>query len=396
MNKNLKIFGILVLIAAVFVFLISQYSSSNRQINWQKNFDPRQKSPYGLYIFNQEADKLLHDKLKRTGDTPTEYFDEKENSKPQNIVLIEKEYSFEDSNKILEQVKNGSDLIYFSEYSHNYISDPLSLVWEKSSYSSKTLHLTDITKQKDSLVINQDSNIYYISQIPDTNAEILGYASLRDEEGTYDTNFVKVNYGKGHIYVCSEPVILTNYYLLRGKNYKFVEDVFSYLPNRETIWFEDHFNGEQSDKRGSNPALSFIWANPPLKYAFLLLLLGTFLFMLFNAKRRQRIIPVIRPLENTSVEFVKSISNLYLQEGDFHEMMTKKATYFLNKVRNDLLIDTSNLDESFAQKLHQKTGKDMAIILQAIELIKKSQDPYSEVMQEDLIKMNKILDEIYT
>ena len=60
----------------------------------------------------------------------------------------------------------------------------------------------------------------------------------------------------------------------------------------------------------------------------------------------------------------------------------------------DLLIDTQNLDEEFAKKLHLKTGKPMEMISEAIVLIKKAQDPYASVMKEDLARMNKVLDEI--
>ena len=98
--------------------------------------------------------------------------------------------------------------------------------------------------------------------------------------------------------------------------------------------------------------------------------------------------------QNKSVEFVKSIGNLYLQEGDFHDMMAKKAQYFLSKIRMDLLIDTQNLDEVFINKLHLKTGKNIEQIKEAVTLVKKGQDPYASVMKEDLIRMNKLLDDI--
>ena len=75
-------------------------------------------------------------------------------------------------------------------------------------------------------------------------------------------------------------------------------------------------------------------------------------------------------------------------------MMAKKAQYFLNRVRMDLLIDTQNIDEEFAKKLQLKTGKPIEMISEAISLIKRAQDPYASVMKEDLAKINKLLDEI--
>ncbi len=75
-------------------------------------------------------------------------------------------------------------------------------------------------------------------------------------------------------------------------------------------------------------------------------------------------------------------------------MMAKKAQYFLHKIRLDLLIDTSNLDEDFIKKLHLKTGVKIETIQETVSLIRKAQDPYSNVMKEDLIKMNSLLDDI--
>jgi hypothetical protein len=76
------------------------------------------------------------------------------------------------------------------------------------------------------------------------------------------------------------------------------------------------------------------------------------LFSLMQKKTENS--PYNRTIEKYLIDFVKSIGNLYLQEGDFHDMMSKKAQYFLNKVRMDLLIDTQNLDEDFAKKLQLK------------------------------------------
>ena len=145
----------------------------------------------------------------------------------------------------------------------------------------------------------------------------------------------------------------------------------------------------------SQSEMRFILSNPPLKYAWWLFLAGIVLFIFFNAKRRQRIIPIIPPKQNKSVEFVKSIGNLYLNEGDSRDMMVKKAQYFLHRVRMELLIDTQKLDEEFINKLHLKTGKSIEKITEAVDFIKKSQQSQFILSNRDLIKMNKILDEIY-
>ena len=192
-------------------------------------------------------------------------------------------------------------------------------------------------------------------------------------------NFIKVKHGKGNFYLHTEPLVLTNYYLLQKENVSYIADLLSYLPdNVPTVWFvkKDMAGVSQSEMR-------FILSNPPLKYAWWLFLAGIVLFIF------------IPPKQNKSVEFVKSIGNLYLNEGDSRDMMVKKAQYFLHRVRMELLIDTQKLDEEFINKLHLKTGKSIEKITEAVDFIKKSQQSQFILSNRDLIKMNRILDEIY-
>ena len=59
-----------------------------------------------------------------------------------------------------------------------------------------------------------------------------------------------------------------------------------------------------------------------------------------------------------------------------------------------MLIDTQVLDEEFEKKLHLKTGKSPEIIKEAVVLMKKSLNPSSQVINEDLMTLNKVLNEI--
>ena len=353
--------------------------------DWRRNFDINKKTPFGLFIFNKEINHLLKNEVKKTKLSPYNYYKSK-NQKPHNILIIRSEIDLESWNKILETVKSGSDALVIAEDFHQDIADSLQFTTAIVSYRAENiLKLTDEKFRQDSIVLDKLPIGQGFSYLNNSH-EILGKAVLDGGK----VNFIKINFGKGHIYLHTEPLILTNYYLLKPANQKYVEDVFSYLPNRETVWFSEP---NESQVESQSP-LRFILSKPALRYAWWLFLAGLLLFVIFNAKRKQRIVPIIEPLKNKSVEFVKSIGNLYLQEGDFHDMMAKKAQYFLNRIRIDLMIDTQNLDEKFAQKLHLKTGKSLAKINEAIDLIKRGQNPYASVMKEDLMRMNQLLDEI--
>lgn len=383
MNKTFKIYGVLLVIILIVLALLQV--NKKETVDWRKNFDIKKKTPFGLYVLDKEAPKFFKNKIKKSDIIPYDYYGSKDTLQ-QNILVIEKRLDEESWKKILEKVTKGSDLMIISSQMPQLLTDTLKVYSDYQYFETSALKLTDKKFQNTYINIDKLPSGAVFSNINPEN-EILGYTiSPNDKEKS--AHFIRTNFGKGNIYFHTEPLFLTNYYLLKPKNKAYIENVFSYFDNREIIWFVDN------NKKESSSPLRFILANPALKYAWWLLLAGLLLFMFFNAKRKQRIVPIIEPLKNTSVEFVKSIGNLYLQEGDFHDMMAKKSQYFLNKVRLDLLLDTKELDDNFVKKLHLKTGQPTEIINEAVELIKKGQNPYASVMREDLIRLNKLLNQI--
>lgn len=383
MNKTFKIYAVIFIIVMVILALLEV--NKKEVTDWRKNYDVNQKSPFGLFVFNKEVKDLFKNNLTKLDVAPYDYYTEKD-KKPHNILIVESEMDQESWNKILDEVSKGSDAMIIANRLPKNISDTIGFYGSKISYEDQNvLKLTDKKYQNDFIKLDKFPSGRGFSYIK-PNVQVLG--KTVEENNKDQANFIKTPFGKGTIYVHCEPLFLTNYYLLQSGNVRYAQSVFSYLKDRETLWFVE------SNTKESRSLLRFILSNPALKYAWWVFLGGLVLFIFFNVKRKQRIVPIIEPLKNTSADFVKSIGNLYLQEGDFHDMMAKKAQYFLNKVRLDLLIDTQNLDEEFAKKLQLKTGKSAEMVNEAIVLIKKAQDPYASVMKEDLARINSLLDEI--
>lgn len=395
MNKTFKIYGIIFLLVLLLIAFLQV--NKTEVINWSKNYKLDSKSPFGLFVFYQEADKIFGKNLEKSAYSPYNYYKEEKPLAPHNIFIINQDIDTESWYKILKQVENGSQAMVVSDYFDYPLEDTLRTNTDyfdvpidvQNTLEDKdtplTLGFTD--KKHKSLTITIDkkpSNLGF--KYLNKRQEILGYAKVQEHQ--MEANFIKVKYGKGSFYLHTEPLVFTNYYLLKKDGEAYAEALLSYLPDRKTIWFVDDV------EVSSTSPMRFILSKPALKYAWWLFLFGILLFIFFNIKRKQRIVPIIEPKKNKSVEFVKSIGNLYLNEGDFRDMMTKKAQYFLHKVRMELLVDTQNLDDKFIKMLHLKTGKSIEKIQEAVVLIKKAQDPYSFVTKEDLIKMNTLLDEI--
>jgi hypothetical protein len=99
-------------------------------------------------------------------------------------------------------------------------------------------------------------------------------------------------------------------------------------------------------------------------------------------------------LPNTTVDFTKTIGNLYFQEGNHQNLIDKKIVYFLERIRNDYLIETTTLDDQFIKKLHAKTGKEVKDIEHLVDLIKFQRRSYQQSIESDLIEINNAIEKI--
>jgi hypothetical protein len=75
-------------------------------------------------------------------------------------------------------------------------------------------------------------------------------------------------------------------------------------------------------------------------------------------KRKQRIIPIIKPLSNSTLDFVSTIGNLYLQNGEHKNIAEKKIQFFLDQLRTKYWLSSTAMDEAFVNRLSRKSGRD--------------------------------------
>lgn len=386
MNRTFKLY--LIIFGIVLVIIAVLELNKTTVLNWSKTYSIGSKHPFGLHIFNAEADKLFGGKLQRIEASAYDHFSADSTALSQNLLFINRWESDEGIEKILQRVEKGDYAFFISEDIPYFLADSMEFSVLKDRWETdNTLRLKESRYSGVSVYIDKIAGGYSVPKIDTVTTRILG--SSLDKSDKETANFIEVKYGKGKFLIHTEPMVLTNFYLLNDDDYRYVEGMFSYLPDRKTIWFTD------SEEYVNESPLRFILSQPALRYAWYIFLLALPLFVLFHAKRRQRIVPVIEPLKNSSAEFVKTIGNLYLQEGDSKDMARKKATYFLNKIRTELMVDSHELNEEFVRRLRLKTGAKEEIIKEAIPLIHKAVHDQAPVQKEELVRLNQLLDEIY-
>ena len=166
---------------------------------------------------------------------------------------------------------------------------------------------------------------------------------------------VRLDVGRGHLYVCTVPLALGNYWLLKPRQGEFALAAFSQLPTNHAVWWDEY---QKQGRAGEQTLLRVVMAHPALKTAYYLLLVAAVLFVFVEARRRQRIIPTLRPLPNTTLLFTRTVADLYRQAPGGHQQIAeKKVALFLDYLRTRFQEPSPDLgDEAFRERLSQKAG----------------------------------------
>lgn len=178
--------------------------------------------------------------------------------------------------------------------------------------------------------------------------------------------FVRLDHGAGHFYVCSVPLAFTNYCLLRPRTAGFAAGALAYLPARQAWWDEFQKQGPV----GEQSLLRVLLAHEALRGAYYLTLLGALLFVLVEARRRQRIIPILKPLPNTTLQFMRTVAGLYRQGRNHALIAEKKVALFLDYLRVRFHETSPDLgDHDFRERLSQKAGLPRARVDELLRLV---------------------------
>ncbi|MBL0736913.1 DUF4350 domain-containing protein [Flavobacterium sp. GN10] len=398
MDNKIKIYiAILVLIFGI-TLLVDK--GQPKPIDWTPTYSVEDKIPFGLYVFDQEADVLFKQKVERIStQTPYEYLDSQYDAR-ENVETYKIKGTFMNISEV-DNIDDQSmkEILYFVSHGNNaflsmkvfpkVLLDSLKIELKTDFMPNDSISVWMANKKASTKKYTLNTGLSdYFSKIDTLNTKVLGYQI--SSKNKRQVNFIEVPYKNGYLYLHTQPVAFTNYNLLKKDYYQYTENVLSYIPKGNVFWYNKTFN----DKRISSSPMRYIWSQPALKSAWYLGLLGILIFMIFNAKRKQRIVPIIKPLQNLTVDFTKTVGNLYYQEGDHTNIIDKKIIYFLERIRTDYLLDTTKLDDDFITKLHYKTGKDEKDIRDVVQLINEHRDSYHGSLEEDLLRINTAIEKI--
>ncbi len=395
MNKQLKTFTALMITLVLIIFVIDSFKQ--KPTNWEPTYKLDNKNPFDLYIFNHEIKHIIPEsRLERVIITPYEYI--ASHPAKANFLLIKQHIYNEGDSILLDEVHKGSNLFVSAENFIRIFTDSLGLNYTEADSEISLKKLNQIKLKlsaniwnKETQVVKPVNNTFAFVDADADKTTILGTQQF--PSGKVYPNFLRIKHGKGFVFIHNQPQVFSNEALLNQGSSAYVARVLSYLPSTlPVVWF---VQGQTYDKKAptdeAKNALTVVFRYPALRAAWLILVYGLLMYILFHSKRKQRIVPVIKPLQNTTVEFVQTIANLYFQQKNYSNIFEKKIIYFLEQVRTNYLLDTSKLDQRFVERLTKKSGKDPVLINKLIDFINQFKKNKT-ASKSDLILINKQLE----
>lgn len=329
-----------------------------KPLDWRESYSNKDYVPFGAKaIF-----KLLPDLVGNQEVTPLRlppYNHLEKDSLLPNIstyVFVNDDFTADENDQkaLLEYVKKGNT-VFISAYEFpdslmNVLGVKAMLHDPTGKDSAKYVNFTNpLLRSKKGFLFSKDDGRNYFKVLHSENVTLL--ASNEDREPV----FLQIDYGKGQFYLHNLPLAFTNYFVVDTVANKHAFGALSYLPKQPVFWDEYQKQGRFGEDE--NSVFRYILSEPALKMAYYVALACLFLFAIFTGKRKQRIIPIITPPKNASLEFVKTIGNMYYRKRDHANMADKLIRHFWIYVRERFGGSTTGINESeIVRDVARKSG----------------------------------------
>jgi hypothetical protein len=399
-NKNI-IISLFLLIATIAVIAVV-YSYAPKPVDWSPTFERKKDTPFGSkLIFENLKDVFPKSKIVTNNKSLYDHLDDAKLKNTNYIIISNKLDLYDvDMRALLNYVADGNNVFISTNELSYHFQDTI------GCYFNMNFSIKDIIPNK----VNAKNNythtftnkslgknyVYNFKRMFDPTiiyiADTLAYKVLAVDDKKNPV-FVSTKYGNGNLYLHSYPYAFSNYYLLYKNNNEYISKCLSILPEKTTVFWDEYYKKDQLENQKDFSPIKFILKTPALKWAWYITLLSLLVYVIFRVKRQQRIIPILKPFENTSLQFIKTVGRLYFNKGDHNDIIKKQIAHWLEYIRSKLIIPTATLDSKFIESVSEKSGIEKYKIEEIIYVITDLKN--GGASKNDVINLYKKLEYFY-
>jgi len=395
MGKRGKIYIALAgLLIALFVVL--EYNKP-RKINWFPSYDRSHTIPMGTRVFNEQLEVFYGDRIKNIQIPPYQFLKQQPDAQGiyvfanQTLTLGEEEFEM-----LMEWVASGNTLWIAANTIEEKLTDTLGIESKQvTNYATLKaeyrLSLSNpVFKDVPEAVYDRGSTISYFSTEKENDSleiQSLGKITVKADSSAYE-NIVQSAFGNGKIILSHFPEAFTNYFILKEPNDQYTSGLLAYFRDHSTIYIDNYY---KAGKKIYSSPLYLLLSTRELKWAYYTALIALLIFIIFEGKRKQRSIPVVLPLKNQSLNFVKTIANMYFEKKDHKAIAIYRIKYLLESLRRKNMLNYADTDEEILRATAEKMGKSPGTAEKLFKKISEIRDKPG-ITKEELIELNTMIE----
>ncbi|MFD1063517.1 DUF4350 domain-containing protein [Winogradskyella litorisediminis] len=385
---TLAILGILALV----VFEMTK----PKDINWFPSYATHHKIPFGSLVFTEQLQRIS-DSVIPIDRPPFEYL--RKNNIKGTYLFFNNNVNFgkAELERLLKWTSEGNTLVVSSLTFEEKLLDTLNLAMESvnifDNFENKfEVKLVNPVFETKKYKFDKASTLFHFNKIDSSKTRVIGVVDkIRKETDTIKNervNIIKQTWGNGEIILNSFPQAYTNYFILNAPNQEYTAGLLSYLDISKPIYLDQHY---KSGKKFYTSPMYLFLNNPNLKWAYYLVLIGVIFYIIFEGKRKQRAIPIVKPLNNQTVDFTRTIANMYYESSKHSEIAHHKIQHFLEYIRKQMYLDTSTVDANFLKNLAARSNNSIEDTEKLFGYIKRIQEQHT-INNIQLERLNSLIE----
>ncbi len=369
----------------------------------RERYGPADTKPFGAYTAYRMLGNIYPDKfIIHTKKAFAKFYNETQFDSTSLYINISNKYFVNDADAqaILDYVYDGNtafiaasqiDTSLMSKIYSRQSGDMFTMFSPNKYRRTSISLLPDEFSTLDSFAYYYRPFSSYFSEIHGDRGRIAGY----NDEGK--PNFMVFFWGKGRLYLHCAPRAFSNYFMLTGNNHLYMKQVMQMMDEKPgNIFYDDYYHKKnfRDDEDNSFSALDEILKHPALAIAFWITFALLLLYIFFGGKRKQRIVPVIDPVKNTSIAFTEAVAGLYLSEKNNKNIADKMISYFSEYIRTRYFLHLHAPNKDFITALSKKSGVEhehVQSLYNSIQQVGLAQD----VSDFELLSLNEQIQMFY-
>ncbi|WP_179348707.1 DUF4350 domain-containing protein [Winogradskyella pacifica] len=396
MSKKGKLY--IILVAFTILAIVVLEMNKPKAINWFPSYATHHKIPFGTYVFNNQL-KHVADSVSIVDRPPFEYL---KNNDINGTYLFYNggiEFGKEELNSLLDWVSSGNTLIVAAVNFEEKLLDTLNLNMQSvntfdnfnNEYQVKLVNpaIDDSQTYK----YDRSTTFFHFNKIDTLKTSVIGLIdTYRGENKPMEDTLVssiKQPFGDGEIILSTFPQAFTNYFILQSPNQDYTAGLLSYIDTSKPVYVDTYY---KTGKTFYTSPMYLFLNTKSLKWAYYLVLIGALIYIIFEGKRKQRAIPIVKSLKNQTVDFTRTIANMYYESGKHKDISQHKVHHFLEYIRNTLHLSTAEINTSFINNLAARSNNtvdDTKALFQLIESLNQKND----ISPTELERLNTLIEQ---